>query len=118
MVRRCLAMHKIKGELAEGRMASNLADGRMESKEHKLGQRLNAVSAAGNPGSLPSMIKVSLLPALFRMLYSRIRSGVSCIIFLAAFHSLLEGAMAHVTRSFFFSSKLTTTTANTCRRRH
>ena len=59
-------MHKIKGDLAEGRMASNLADGRMESKEHKLGQRLNAVSAAGNPGTLPSMIKVSLLPALFR----------------------------------------------------
>ena len=88
---RCIAMHKIKSDLAEGRMASNLADGRMESKEHKLGQRLNAVSAAGNPGSLPSMIKVSLLPALFRMLYSRIRSGVSCIIFLAAFHSLLEG---------------------------
>ena len=41
-------MHKIKDDLAEGRMESNRADGRMESEEYKLGQRPNAVSAAGN----------------------------------------------------------------------
>jgi hypothetical protein len=41
-------MHKIVDDLAEGRMESNRADGRMESKEYRLGQRPNAVSAAGN----------------------------------------------------------------------
>ena len=40
-------MHKIKDDLAEGRMESNRADGRMESKEYKLGQRPNTVSCIG-----------------------------------------------------------------------
>ena len=48
---------------------------------------------------------------------SRSPSRLSILVFmsLAACHSLLEDAMAHVTRNI--SAKLTTTTANTCRRK-